>query len=434
MLHPKQVVAVFQLAALHVKAPAADVAALGDDHAFAPLGGDRDLGGHRMGLVLDVDDRVLRQLFHAAEQDLAGPLDQYGPARGVRVQPLCKVVVQRQHVVAHRLDEPEPLQLVQLLRHLLGEVVRLGPVLARVVELPDVVVEGRSFLADEQPRRLVSRHRGPSLVIDAAVAEHFEILRLVPLGSLGIAEGVQHADTLDRHLRHAVYRDRFGKPRGFEECGGDVDDVMKLRADFTLSLKSVRPVHDGTVARSAPVRSDLLGPLVRRIHRVSPADSVVVVGLRSAELVDARVQELRRLDGRGAVEVDHLVEGAVQRAFGRRAVVSDDVVDERIVDEVQFLQAVHQAADVMVGVFQEPGIDLHLATQDGLQIFRHGLPGRNLLVADGQLAILRDDTEFLLPRKGRLAQLVPAVVELALVLVRPFLRDVVRRVSGAGAK
>ena len=46
-------------------------------------------------------------------------------------------------------------------------------------------------------------------------------------------------------------------------------------------------------------------------------------------------------------------------------------------------------------------------------------------------AVLRDDAELLLPREGLLAQLVPALVELALVLVRPFLRDVVRRVGRA---
>ncbi len=87
---------------------------------------------------------------------------------------------------------------------------------------------------------------------------------------------------------------------------------------------------------------------------------------------------------------------------------------------------------MVVGVFQEPGIDLHLPAQDGFQILRHLVPGRNLLVAGGQLAIGRNDTERLLPGERRFAQLVPAVVELALVLVGPFRWHVVRRVRGAG--
>ena len=80
-----------------------------------------------------------------------------------------------------RLDQEQPLELVELLGMLRRDVLELGPVDAGVVELPDVVVERGRLLADEQPRRLVPRHRGPALVVDAAVAEHLEVLRLVAL-------------------------------------------------------------------------------------------------------------------------------------------------------------------------------------------------------------------------------------------------------------
>ena len=53
-------------------------------------------------------------------------------------------------------------------------------------------------------------------------------------------------------------------------------------------------------------------------------------------------------------------------------------------------------------------------------------------MAGGELAIGGNDAELLLPREGLFAQLVPAVVELALVLVGPFLGHVMRRVGGAG--
>jgi type II secretory pathway component PulC len=65
----------------------------------------------------------------------------------------------------------------------------------------------------------------------------------------------------------------------------------------------------------------------------------------------------------------HLVVGAVQRALGRGAVVADDVVDERIAEDVELLQAIEQPSDMVVGVLHEPRIDLHLAAQDGL---KHG--------------------------------------------------------------
>ena len=49
---------------------------------------------------------------------------------------LHQPVVERQHLVARRLDQPQPLQLVKLLRHLLGQVVRLAPVLASCRRAP----------------------------------------------------------------------------------------------------------------------------------------------------------------------------------------------------------------------------------------------------------------------------------------------------------
>ena len=120
------------------------------------------------------------------------------------------------------------------------------------------------------------------------------------------------------------------------------------------------------------------------------------------------------------------------RALGRGAVVADDVVDERVVEDAQLLQRVEQPADVVVGVLQEARVDLHLPAQHGLERLRHLVPGRDLLVARGELAVRRDDAQLLLPGEGLLAQLVPALVELALVLVGPLLRHVVRRVGGAG--
>ena len=52
-------------------------------------------------------------------------------------------------------------------------------------------------------------------------------------------------------------------------------------------------------------------------------------------------------------------------------------------------------------------------------------------MARGQLAVGWDDAELLLPREGLFAQLVPAVIELALVQVRPILGHMVRGVGGA---
>src|SRR5260370_14318199 len=125
---------------------------------------------------------------------------------------------------------------MQLFGHLRGEVVRLAPVFAGVVELPLVVVECRGYLTYEDPWRLVSRYRGPALVVDAAVAEHLEVLCLMLLGSLGIVEGVRHADAFDRVLLDSVDEDRLGKAGHFQDGWRDVDHIMELGAEVAFPL------------------------------------------------------------------------------------------------------------------------------------------------------------------------------------------------------
>ena len=81
-----------------------------------------------------------------------------------------------------------------------------------------------------------------------------------------------------------------------------------------------------------------------------PADGVVVVRSRRAEVVDVLGHELRRLEFVGAIEHDHLVEGASERALRRRAVVTDQAEDQGVVEDTERLERVEQTADVVVGV------------------------------------------------------------------------------------
>ena len=108
------------------------------------------------------------------------------------------------------------------------------------------------------------------------------------------------------------------------------------------------------------------------------------------------------------------------------------VKNESIVEKVELLHRLQQAADMMVGVFQEARIDLHLAAQHRLERFWHVVPSRNFFVARRELAVLRDHAELFLPSYGFFAQLVPASIELTFVLVRPFFWHMVRRMGGAG--
>ena len=60
------------------------------------------------------------------------------------------------------------------------------------------------------------------------------------------------------------------------------------------------------------------------------------------------------------------------------AVVADDHVDQGVVEDLQAGQGVDEPADVVVGVLQEPGVDLHLPGQHRLQVVGHVVPGGNL--------------------------------------------------------
>jgi len=63
--------------------------------------------------------------------------------------------------------------------------VGLGPVI-RSVELPGVV-EDAGVGALDDPGDGMAGDRGPALVVDAAVAEHLEVLGGVPVGRVGVA-------------------------------------------------------------------------------------------------------------------------------------------------------------------------------------------------------------------------------------------------------
>ena len=155
----------------------------------------------------------------------------------------------------------------------------------------------------------------------------------------------------------------------------------------------------------------------------------MVVGTRRAELVQFADHELGRLDRGHAVEVGHFVEGAVHRAFRRRAVVTDDVVDDRVVEHFEFFEGVHDPAHVVVGVLKEPGVHLHLTLEHRLEFVGHVVPRRDQVTPRGQLGIGGDDTQLLLLGEGPLALLVPPVREHAAVLGDPFVGHMMRGMS-----
>src|SRR5690348_1282020 len=89
---------------------------------------------------------------------------------------------------------------------------------------------------------------------------------------------------------------------------------------------------------------------------------------------------------------------------------------------------------MVVGELKEPCIDLHLSAEDRLHCLRHVFPCRNFLMARGKLAVWWNNAKFFLSSEAFLAQLVPALVELAFVFVCPFLRHVMRCMGRTGCE
>ena len=121
---------------------------------LAPDSGTTTLAVTECDLFLSVEHAVLADP-HAGEQQLAVAADQLRTPRDVGVDALEAAVVERHDVVLDGLDQPESLQLGELLGILCGQVMRLRPVVGPV-QLPHVVVERRRLSAIHGVRCLVT--------------------------------------------------------------------------------------------------------------------------------------------------------------------------------------------------------------------------------------------------------------------------------------
>jgi hypothetical protein len=85
----------------------------------------------------------------------------------------------------------------------------------------------------------------------------------------GVVKAVHHAHAFDGLLLHAIHLHRLGKVRCLQDGGGDVDDMMELRAYSTCVLDAVRPRYNQRL-RVPQVRSHLLTLLERCVHEPMP--------------------------------------------------------------------------------------------------------------------------------------------------------------------
>src|SRR5207245_10520067 len=108
-------------------------------------------------------------------------------------------------------------------------------------------------LGSQEPRR-DGRCRGshPTVMINRAVPNHFEILRLMLRRRIRIRliERVSHAHAFDRLLLYPIDHIRRLDAGGFEEGRPDVTHVMELRADAARITDVARPGNGHSLPRA----------------------------------------------------------------------------------------------------------------------------------------------------------------------------------------
>ncbi len=239
---------------------------------------------------------------------------------------------------------------------------------------------------------------------------------------------MREAHALDRRLGHAANDRRRLDAERVEHGRHHVDRMRVLMPDLALGLDPLRPVHEERIGHAA-AKGLALPALERRVAGEGPAPGVVVEVFRPAEVVERREVLLQIV--RHVVEELVLVGRAGRAAFRAGAVVGDEH-DQRVVELAGRGEEVDQPADVMIGVLEEAGEHFHHAGVEPPLVGGQLAPVLHVGVVTRQHGVLRDDAELFLLGEHLLTIGVPAVVELALVLVGPLLRDVMRRMLGAG--
>mmetsp|Transcript_117626 Transcript_117626/g.312926 ORF Transcript_117626/g.312926 Transcript_117626/m.312926 type:complete len:291 (+) Transcript_117626:1108-1980(+) len=214
--------------------------------------------------------------------------------------------------------------------------------------------------------------------------------------------------------------------------------MVELRARRLVVADGLGPRdHEGR-AGAAEMGGHQLGALEGRVAGPGEAAVVHVVHVPRPESVEAPKVPVQHLDllrdgARQLVLGEQLVDGPLE-ALRRGTVVREDVYDQRVVGEALPVQLVQDLAVLRVRVLQEARVDLGQPQLEGPLGLGDVPPLRHGWVQRGELGVLRDPAHGLLLSKRDVAQLLPAHVELALVLVRPLLVDVVGTVRAAGGK
>src|SRR5437667_10012926 len=149
--------------------------------------------------------------------------------------------------------------------------------------------------------------------------------------------------------------------------------MSKLTAHTALVFNAFWPRDHHGITNAPEMRRYLLTPFKWRVASPRPCCRVMRSHVRAAPFVEPAIS----LDGfqllvgreRDTVQRSNLVERPGFCAFHARAVITEDVNDQRVISHAHVFDGFHHAADSIVRVFLIAGIDFHLAR---IKLFKVG--------------------------------------------------------------
>ncbi|MCY1297424.1 hypothetical protein D9M70_468630 [compost metagenome] len=213
-------------------------------------------------------------------------------------------------------------------------------------------------------------------MVDRAVSQHLEVLRLVLRRGSGIrlVPCVGQADAFDRLLLDAVDRLRLRDACRLQDRRHDVDEVVELRADTARVVDMAGPGHDHALRRPAEMRRHLLYPLERCPHCPGPAGCEMrECPLRTPERIPEKLVLNRNFD---TVECGELIRCAVEHALGARSVVAADVDDQGVVELSEVFHRLDDPPDLVVSIGKVGAVHIGLPDEQFLLLETERIPLR----------------------------------------------------------
>src|SRR5512133_3306881 len=115
----------------------------------------------------------------------------------------------------------------------------------------------------------------PAIMVNGAVTKHLKVLGRMPVFGFWVIKSINHRRSIERKLLGSIHHLWKGQTGRFQYSGSNINNVAKLRPDLPFGFDSLGPMHHHAVTGTAPMRSNLLGPLKGSIQGMCPTNSIV---------------------------------------------------------------------------------------------------------------------------------------------------------------